>query len=143
MCSWDSSGENNTHLRFLETFVLLLVSQLVPGPSGASFLNGRALSLQSLATHIGPLGWLGLSAVLFSPQQQQGYLGPTQVSAITETSVRADPFQRRLLRKHEGCHAPPVKTGAQPHRDQWWNPSAHSPLSYGCASRPEVLPLRT
>ena len=62
MHSWDSSREKATLLKFLETFALLLVSQLGPGPSAVPFLNGRAHPLQSPASHVGHLGWLELSS---------------------------------------------------------------------------------
>ena len=56
MHNWDSSRENATLLKFLETFDLLLVSQLGPGPSAVPFLKGMAHPLLSPATHVDHLG---------------------------------------------------------------------------------------
>lgn len=62
MHDWDSSREKATLLKFRETFALLLVTQLGPGPSAIPFLNSRTHPLQSPATHVDHLGWLELSS---------------------------------------------------------------------------------
>lgn len=62
MHDWDSCREKATLLKFLETFALLLVTQLSPDPSAVPFLIARAHPLQTPATHVDPLGWLELSS---------------------------------------------------------------------------------
>lgn len=74
MHNWDSSRENTTLLRFLDTFAFLLVSELGTGPSAVLFLNGKTSPLQSPATHVDPLGWLELRSAQCCPLHSNNWV---------------------------------------------------------------------
>lgn len=98
MHNWNCSREKAILLKFFETFALLLVSQLGPGPSAILFVNGRAHSL-----HVGHSALLSPAIIgLISAYPGLTYNRNTSVSekATSKPCRLSHIFTWRLVHSH-------------------------------------------